>query len=204
MDMPPILQILDNFLASPEEVEQVFQKAQLYGTFAREDLLLWFQQIREGISLVCQRFGVVADHFKVAETLVVRGKPQREHVAALYISSPKIEGLLATDCIATAYHALAFTCQAIARGTLLTNPHLQGAQVQSRDFPLLVGVEEAHHSWYIKSGQGQIDPIPGRYQDDPVELAAGEVIRQIVRERPIPLWTSEGRPIAEEETDEGQ
>ena len=122
----------------------------------------------------------MAERFFVAKEVSLRGKILDDD-AAYYIPDPD------QDCIAITYKALAHACQGIANHTLSTFLHLQGVWVSSLDFPFSQAVEEAYHSYYLKSGKGVANPTPGHYLDDPVELAAGEVVRNALLETGIAL-----------------
>lgn len=178
--LPQILQTIDRFLADPQEIDAVFDAAKPFGTFEREHLISWFVRFKAGIAYVFQKYGLVAEQFFVAEEIALRGRVLQDD-AAYYIPDQD------QDCIAITYKALAKACQGIAHQTLSTSPHLQGAWVSSRDFPFLQAVEEAYHSYYLKVGKGVVNPMPGQYLDDPVELAAGEVVRNAVKETGIAL-----------------
>lgn len=168
---PRLLTVLDDFLESNDEVTYTYRKLQnLKEEFQPEHLVQWLQQFRIGIEYVHNRFGIIAENIKIAEAIVFRGVERTDTIQ--YIPDAGV------DCIAITEGFLARSCSALARKTPSTNPHIAPLWVSSDDFPILLGVEEAHHSYFLKSGLGKPSYTPGDYSRDPVELAAGIVVRE--------------------------
>lgn len=178
----PLLTVIDSFLASKDEVLSLYGNLQRFSVdFDTQHLITWFQQLRRGIVYVYDRFGTIANDIKIAETVGYRGVNGNDSIQ--YIPDAKL------DCIAITEGFLARSCSLLACRVPSTNPHISPLWVNPRDFPILLGVEEAHHSYFIKSGQGTPSSIPGDYSGDPVELAAGVVVREALdyfRIKPVP------------------
>lgn len=65
---PPLLTIINSFLASNDEVLSVYGNFQRFSVdFDSQHLITWFQQFRRGIVYVYDRFGTIANDIKIAE-----------------------------------------------------------------------------------------------------------------------------------------
>jgi len=200
----PIIQEIDSFLEGEkfrETLETVISNPG-YETVARklplamriqdpdtikEMLHTFFAQLKRGIQYVYERYGIVADHFDISGDTCIGKRGQFEGYTIRYV--PEL------DYITIDYESLAVVCTGIMndlKGSIVPIEHCGNFyHVSIKDAIFLGGVEEAHHAYYMKSKKISSYKAPltlEEYKSDPVELAAGKVVRQAIQEHGIQIY----------------
>lgn len=179
-ERPLLLRTLDRIKDDPTLRRQIYERIRPYGEFEAKHLVFWVERFREGVQYEYDKYGFIADRFAVVKTIET---PQASYDDTLVYGRLK-DG---RDHIAVKYKFLAMGCRCIRKGSYSTTPHVPGFLIRHNDLAFLHGIEEAHHAYIHRSGQGVFYHTAGDYVNDPVELAAGVEIRAVIKEKQIPL-----------------
>jgi len=156
-------------------------------------LRIFFAQLKRGILYVHEKFGMVADHFAIDGDSCIGKIGQFTGYTIRYV--PEL------DRITIDYESLAIACTAIMHNINVTivpiEYYRQDCLVNIKDAVFLSGVEEAHHAYYTKSKNISSYKAPStleEYKSNPIELAAGTVVRQAIQEYGIQIYRFIGKP----------
>ena len=188
----PIFQEIDNYLQG-KRLSEIFEKAASilspkYDVIAIKAITpVVFMLLKRGIQYVHDTYGIVASHFIIDGDTSIQ--PQFEdYDPPLICYQPE------RDSIVINYRSLGI----MGDGVINRERYMSIGPIEHwgkhycisvRDGIFLAGIEEAHHAYYIKSGESyRRYQTPEEYKNDPLELAAGKVVRQAIQKQGIQLY----------------
>jgi hypothetical protein len=188
----PIIQEIDGFLED-KKLKEVYEKVISIPLSSGNDtteisLRIFFTQLKRGILYTHEIYGIVADHFDICDDVPIHDIEEYNNGTISYIAE--------YDYITIKHKNIAILCTSMIRNHYITLISLKYQNkkywIKVKDNMFLTGVEESHHAFYIKSGQGKYSTDNNtlkEYKNNPIEIAAFPVVRQAIEDQSIQLYT---------------